>query len=38
VGVFSYSQEDGTFAESLGDPIPRGGKGEKKGACLRGSE
>jgi ribosomal protein S12 methylthiotransferase len=22
VGVFSYSQEDGTFAESLGDPIP----------------
>jgi len=22
VGVFSYSYEDGTFAESLGDPIP----------------
>ncbi len=30
VGVFSYSQEDGTFAEPLGDPIPEGEKERRK--------
>jgi ribosomal protein S12 methylthiotransferase len=30
VGVFSYSQEDGTFAESLGDPIPEEEKERRK--------
>lgn len=34
VGVFLYSQEEGTYAEALGDPIPRAVKEERQKALM----
>lgn len=34
VGVFLYSHEEGTYAEALGDPIPRGVKEQRQKALM----
>jgi ribosomal protein S12 methylthiotransferase len=34
MGVFTYSQEDGTFAHPLGDPVPQHVKEERRDAIM----